>query len=286
MADAGEDSQSLTWDSISSKLLGAGHSLPAIEENYFLISNRLQGHTAEANISGAPTNQSVQPRPDHGTALLDPRKITDDAASGHTSIGEASSSSSITRLPSNLHVPDANEELPGYEPGSRTINTREKADLQERTAAIESATASADPPKYTFDSQGSTDNEMDSDLATYIQNATAYELKRRYKARELSPHEGPFVYSWLPEHMQESFRGRPDIVSLLDAKSFSVMGYETAPRTTHELEKLMPALQLSADGSGDDTIFLEAINTVKVMIKALARFVSIQNPVVGKSFSE
>ena len=285
-------SDSLTWAQISSKLRECGHQSPAIEENYFMISTRLQSQTYGDNVSIASSQPTATQSVD-SNEHLDPQRILARMESGRSSY-EASSSSSISRLPSNIHMPDADEELPGYDPGTRKTTTREKADMLERTAAIGNAEEAinngmpvgADPPKYSFDAQNSSGNEMDDELAHYINQAVAQELKRRYKARELDPKSEAFVYSWLPDVMQEKFVGRPDIVSLLDAKSFTVMGYETAPRISADLEKLMQALQMSADGSGDDTIFLEAINTVKVMIRALARFGSIQNPMPKKIMSE
>ena len=258
--------------------------------NYFVINTWLQ----HSGIQRANLNSSMPPTTQSEASALSRTSTEIPQPNAHASNpGATVASSSASRAQFLVSRPMDDEELPDYDPGTRSMNIAEKASNLERTEAILNAESAvnnpgapskSDPPAYTFEGDG--DNEMDDELSQYINQAVAEELKRRYRIREVYPKEGTFVYSWLPHAMQQAFTGRPEIVSLLDAKSFTVMGYETAPRIIKEVESILPLLRMSRDGSGDDTVFVNASNTVKIIVKALTKFVNVQSPTPGDNFSE
>lgn len=284
--------QDMAWESATVKLQAAGHSLSFINENYFVINGWLEQKAAARPptlvSSSIPTNV-----PELSTVHTDPT-LAHWQTELPVQVIAPSYPSTSADVSQDIRF-NAHEDLPGYESGTQPSTVQEKAHMQEQMTAIANVDAALsdanqlvdeDPPDYTLVVDESAESVMDEELTRYIREAVSFELRRRYKERELHPTKGPFVYSWLPVVIQAKFANRAEMVSLLDAKSFTIMAYETAPRVTDELKGLLSILLSSAESPGDNKIFLEAVDTVQIMIKALSRFVSIQHPTHGASMSE
>lgn len=262
---SGEFQQSLVqdWPFVFSELQKCGISEEVVEEEYFFISDWLKesysedvnkGRVETAHNGAGPSNQettfasSSEPRVD----LLPTESLED-------------------------------EELPGYTPSKKPTTVAEKVQTLDQTMAFRdlegpaqmAASSSASPPAYTFE-EGS-DQEMDEEFSRYIQKAIGDELKRRYVQRDLNPEQGPHPYSWLPKSLQEQYAGRTEILTMMDAKSFTTMAYETAPRFLDEIERLLPVLSMS----GSDAVFGDATHSLKTMSSAMHKFNAIQDQSPG-----
>lgn len=280
--------QSGDWEFVSSELLKLGHSQHSIDEKYFFIESWLGTHLRRGS-------DGLQPP--ISTRRAD---SLSDASSSHTSSRETSSSKGLEAPPAHTVTPSISapripllgttahedEELPGYTPGKKPTTIGEKVRNLDQTTAIlnaeaaittpggSSAAAAAAPPAYTFE-EGN-DQEMDEEFSRYIHQSIASELKRRYQLREANPTMGPFTYAWLPKMYQLQYAGREEVQAMLDANSFTVMGYQTAPHYLQKIEAMLPILRMSADGTADDTIFTNGSGTIRTMVKALAKYVTIQ----------
>ncbi|PVH82065.1 hypothetical protein DL98DRAFT_514136 [Cadophora sp. DSE1049] len=195
-----------------------------------------------------------------------------------------------------VNINDEDEELPGYTPGAKRGTIEEKVQSLEQTSMVMShsepidstATTSKAPPAYTFEGH---DEQVDQDFNKYIQDAVDAEASRRTIERIQNPDAGPRAYSWLPKSMQAQYKGRGDIVSLLEPKSFSAMAHETAPRCNEEIERLMSLLRVTFEHknlSQSAGVVNDAFRCLDSMSKAVSKFMLLQDqhaPVSG-AFSD
>lgn len=135
------------------------------------------------------------------------------------------------------------ESLPGYSPGAKRGTVEEKVQSLEQTMRLmtlsnpveQIATPSkAAPPAYTFE-EGS-DEVIDDEFSQYNRKATDVEANRLFLERERNPelaiHTPLF---WLPKTNRGDYRGRENVIQVMDAKSFTTMAYDTAPRCVEEM---------------------------------------------------
>ena len=185
-----------------------------------------------------------------------------------------------------VHINDEDEELPGYTPGAKRGTIEEKVQSLEQTSIVMShsepiesmATTSKAPPAYTFE-EGH-DEQVDQDFNKYIQDAVDAEASRRTIERLQNPDAGPRTYSWLPKSMHAQYKGRGDIVSLLEPNSFSVMAHETAPRCNEEIERLMSLLRVTFEHknlSQSAGVVNDAFRCLDSMSKAVSKFMLLQD---------
>ena len=171
---------------------------------------------------------------------------------------------------------------PDYTAGPQRQTIAEKVQSLETTSrlmAIDSpimsvgASSSTEPPPYTFD-EGN-DQAVDEEFSRLIQRAIEKEANYRYLDREEDPARGPHGYSWLPKSFQLDYKNRRDVITFLDATSFSTMAYETAPRLQKEVERLAALLRIYYDhkkgAAGRDSIG-EAFHTIDVLSAATGKF--------------
>ena len=185
-----------------------------------------------------------------------------------------------------VNVNDDDEELPGYSPGAKPGTIEEKVQSLEQTSIVMShsepiesmATTSKAPPAYTFE-EGH-DEQVDQDFNKYIQDAVDAEASRRTIKRLQNPDAGPRTYSWLPKSMHAQYKGRGDIISLLEPNSFSVMAHETAPRCNEEIERLMSLLRVTFEHknlSQSAGVVNDAFRCLDSMSKAVSKFMLLQD---------
>ena len=255
------------WSFVLEELQQFDLSEEVIKEEFFFINNWLKENYSEDNhVQRAET-------------------ATSGAGSSLQETTPASSSAPRVDL---LSTAEVEEELPGYTPGKKPTTIAEKTQNLDRNAAMMNSedlthqiasSSGVSPPAYTFD-VGS-DQEMDEEFTQYIKTAIGNELKRRVYERELHPDRGPYPYSWLPKSMQVQYAGRSETLTMLEGKSFTVMGYETTPRCLDEIERLLPVLRISADGTGNDETYIDGIRTLKIMSSAMHKFGKVQDPRAG-----
>lgn len=202
---------------------------------------------------------------------------------------QASGSSLAPRIELlSSRVEEGNDELPEYTPGKKPTTAVEKAQNLDSAAAVMNlenpsdrfgSSLGASPPAYTFDTES--DQEVDEEFALYIRNSIGNELKRRVIERKSHPDRFSSPYAWLPKSMQAQYAKRPEILTMLEGKSFTVMGYVTAPWCWDEIDRLLPKLGTSADGTGSDAITNDGIRTLKTMASAMHRFIKVLGPRPG-----
>lgn len=252
------------WSYVFGELQRFGLSEEAIKEEFFFISNWLK-----ESYSGPRDQPETAP-----TASTLPLPVT---ASG------PSSAPRVELVPPGAGEGD--EELPEYTPGKKPTTVMEKAQNLDGTTAIMNletpvdqfgSSSGASPPAYTFDTES--DQEMDEEFTRYIKNAIGNELKRRVYERDLHPDRCSYPYTWLPKSMRVQYATRSEIFTMLEGNSFTVMGYETAPWCLGEIDRLLPILRVSADGTGNDAIFNDGVRTLKIMASAMHKFGKVQDP--------
>lgn len=246
------ESIALDWESLQVELLKLGVSKDLAQENFFLIDEYLKEH-----VSGG--NRVVE--------ILEPEAET-------------------TRDMEAVHLNIADEELPGYTPGPKPGTIEEKVQSLEQTTMVMNhsdpeaamATSSKSPPAYTFE-EGQ-DETQDEDFARYIREAICNEASRRKLERSENPNIGPQPHFWLPKSIQLQYHGREDIITLLEPNSFTAMAYETAPKCTEEIERLMTLLRVSFEQknlSRADVVVVEASGALDSMSKAISKFMLLQD---------
>lgn len=245
-----------------------------IEDEYFFINSSLKDISFDA--SGYSFNDAAR----------------DAGPSERVTFPEAVTARRIELAPSQPEQ----EELPDYTPGERRVPTVEKSrELDETTAALTSASiipqigsnSKSAPPAYTF--EDGDDQEMDDEFLQHIRRAVEREARAQFLDRQNNPDQGPHPYDWLPRSLQERYARSPEIVSLMDPKSFSVMAYETAPRCMTEIQRLLPLLRVSVENKSHTTegALGEAIESLKLLSTVLPKFVAIQNQrSVNERFSD
>jgi len=88
--------------------------------------------------------------------------------------------------------------------------------------------------------------------------------------------------------LQATYRYSQGIQTVMDAKSFSVMSYETSPRAYEETQRLKHLIRISFDSKhieGDGTVG-EASKSLDVMTTALSKFAVLQDQKTGMRFSD
>ncbi|KAG4443173.1 hypothetical protein IFR05_001315 [Cadophora sp. M221] len=260
------------WEDLQAELQNFGISERLIQESFFFIDSWLKDNITE-DIEAI--EEPVEP---------------DDA-------GKVMTSTSRDLAAVQMNNENEDEELPGYTPGAKRGTIEEKVQSLGQTTMIinhsESidlmATSSKAPPAYTFE-EGH-DEHVDQDFNRYIKEAVDNEASRRSIERIQHPDAGAKAYSWLPKAMQSQYKGRGDIISLLEPNSFSVMAYETAPRCNEEIERLMSLLRVTFEHknlSQSAGVVNDASQSLDSMSKAISKFMMLQNQYapVPEAFSD
>ena len=168
-----------------------------------------------------------------------------------------------------------------------THTTEQSTDLVAISILDEPAGASskAAPPPYSFEDGG--DLDANEGFSLWIGKAMEREANIRHLQRERYPQLGPHAYSWLPRSIQASYKNRIDVVSIMEANSFTVMAYETAPRCHEEIERLTGLLRIFGDNLGVETntrVLGDALRTLKTMSSGIRKFTTLQDqsPIADK----
>ncbi|KAH6723217.1 hypothetical protein BKA61DRAFT_586017 [Leptodontidium sp. MPI-SDFR-AT-0119] len=246
------------WEDLQAELQKFGISDRLIQESFFFIDSWLKDNITE-------DNEATKEPDDAKKVMIGPSR---DLAA--------------------VQMNDENEDdkLPGYTPGAKRGTVEEKVQSLEQTTMIMNhsepinlmATSSKAPPAYTFE-EGH-DEHVDQDFNRYIKEALDNEASRRSIERIQHPDAGAKAYSWLPKAMQSQYKGRGDIISLLEPNSFSAMAYETAPRCNEEIERLMSLLRVTFEHknlSQSAGVVNDASRCLDSMSKAISRFMLLHN---------
>ncbi|KAL2070718.1 hypothetical protein VTL71DRAFT_13744 [Oculimacula yallundae] len=244
------------WEDMQSELKKLGLSERLIQENFFFIDNWLkENFSQDSDIVKPPDN---------------PQQAMKETARGLAAV----------------RLEDDDEELPDYTPGATRGTIEEKVQSLEQTTMVMNhsepvesmATSSKAPPGYTFESGH--DEQVDQDFNRYIKEAIDNEASRRAVERIQNQNAEGHVVSWLPKAMQSEYRARRDIVPLLEANSFSVMGHQTAPRCNDEIERLMSLLRVTFEHknlSQSVGVVNDAFRCLDSMSKAISKFMLLQD---------
>src|SRR6266536_180791 len=98
------------------------------------------------------------------------------------------------------------------------------------------------------------------------------------------------LFSGCPRQIEEEYRGREDVIQVMDAKSFTTMAYETTPRCVNEIDImtrfLRQSLEYKPTGSNDPWV-IEVFESLRTLFTAITKFTVLQDLRSGKdNFSD
>ncbi|CAG8954629.1 hypothetical protein HYFRA_00004549 [Hymenoscyphus fraxineus] len=189
-------------------------------------------------------------------------------------------------------VPSPDEDLPDYVPGSaKAVVDVKVQDLEESTQFLSlegssegPAAPKADPPPYTFDGAGGEDAIDDAEFTSYMQKAIGIEENIRTFRSQNKPEEKSDPLAWLSKEHRDAYRGRKDIITMMERDSFTVMAYETAPRCKEAVERLTSLFRTSIKHESTEPgwrVISEAMEALKVISAALEKFTLLENQTSG-----
>jgi hypothetical protein len=195
------------------------------------------------------------------------------------------------RQVTELRITDIAEEedtLPDYTPGNSRDPIKEKIrdlDLATQNISLDAKSGEAalfvkaDPPPYTFE-EGAEQPVDDAEWSHYIQKATDMEMNIRIAQKENNAESASSPLSWLPPAQRKVFLGSKEVVDMMEKDSFTVMAYETAPRCTEIVDRIMLLFNVTFDRKLADSsweVVNNGIRSLKVIASALLKFTLLEN---------
>jgi hypothetical protein len=174
------------------------------------------------------------------------------------------------------------EELPGYTPGAQRGTIEEKSQNLEQTRRMMTMvdpeqfipTSSNAAPPYTFEE--GIEEDLDADISKCIKKAKEIEATKRFLSKEETPDLLPHPCDWLPKAMIAEYKDSDEIIQMMDAASFSVMAYETAPRCLQQIERLHRLLRVSFEHRGEVNIIEKVFQSLNIASTALSKFILVR----------